>query len=572
MQNSFEFYAKNYHGTAIGVYNSQLQFLECNKSFKEHFSKSYDLSLSNLLALMTSGEDFLSQMLMFIEMENGVGACRVAYNTGNDRREFKVQLVAQVSDSDKKYICSFEDITEFLFFQKVLVNRSTGLESLDRNSPVGVFKSAISGKILYVNNGLVAMLGYENEHQLYNAQLSDTWAIVSDRDQLLDLLNKNKTVNGFETRWRHKDGTPFWVSLTATSQLNTEGEVVYFEVVAINIDQKKKAEDDLKRLQFGLHNMVDSKTAELKRANDLLLKEVAIRQRAESIYAVLHAIAEETVKTTTLVNLLEFIHNQLSTVIHTPNLYFAFYHPMTDSYTFPYSVDIEDGVEAFIGSESMKGSLTDYVRATGRPLLLDGDGFDEMVEKQLVLSVGTFSEQWMGVPLRGSQGVWGVLVVQSYMMKGVFSNKDLLLFSSLAESISMAIDRYRAEQNRKIIESLYNTVVENLHQGVLMCDPADNILYANNAFSHIIGIPAEELVGISFDSLISRKDAGKTAGVREMRSMGQRNSYQITLITPSDKKIPVSVHGIPRFEESETFQGTIGLFELIEDGESLLEE
>lgn len=565
MQNPFEIFARKHDDTGVGVYDYKLKFLDCNLSFDKFFASRRDSSLSDLLALMTSGEDSLSQMMMSVEMNSGVGACRVAYNSGSNRNEFQVKLIAHGEGENRKYICSFTDITEFLFFQKVLMHRSDNLESLDRNSPVGVFKSAVTGSVLFVNNGLVSMLGYENEHQLYNAQLSDVWVAISDRDELLALLKKYKIVNGFETRWRRKNDSIFWVSLTATCQQDKDGEIVYFEIVAIDVNEKKKAEEDLKRLQNRLHSIIDSKTAELKRSNDLLLKEVAVRQRAESIYSVLHSIAEETVSTRSLKDLLEFIHNQLSRVIHTPNLYFAFYHQTTNTYTFPYSVDTEDDIGAFVGSESMKGSLTDYVRTTGQPLLVDQDAFEKMLDEERVLTVGNPSEQWMGVPLRGPDGIWGVLVVQSYSMKNVFSNIDLVLFTGLAESISMAIDRYRTEQNRMRIDSLYNTVVDNLRQGVLMCDPADKILFANEAFSNIVGIPADRLKGMNLTSIISARDESRTASVMKMRNMGERSSYQLTLTRSDGQKIPVTVRGIPRFEEGDTFQGTIGLFEVIEE-------
>lgn len=571
MHSPFEIFAREHDDTGIAVYDHQLNFLDSNQAFNKFFLSCRDFSLPNLLAQMVSGEDFLSQMMMYVEMENGIGACSVAYSSDSNRWEFKVRLIAHGEGENRKYICSFKDITEFLFAQKVLMNRANSLEKLDRNSPVGVYKAAATGSILYVNNGLVSMLGYDNEHQLYNVQLSDVWATLSDREKLLSALQKDKTVNGFETRWRRRGGSLFWVSLTATCQQDRNGNVTYIEVVVIDVEERKRAEEELKRLQNRLHSIIDSKTAELKRANDLLLKEVAVRQRAESVYAVLHSIAEETVSTESLKNLLEFIHNQLSRVIHTPNLYFAFYNQPSDTYTFPYSVDVEDSVEPFLGSESMGGSLTDYVRTTGQPLLVDQSAYEKLVEEERVITIENPSEQWMGVPLRGSEGVWGVLVVQSYSMKNVFSNTDLVLFSGLAESISMAIDRYRVEQNRKRIESLYHTVVDNLHQGVIMCDPSDKILFANEAFSNIIGIPADKLKGMKLTSFISSRDAGRTASVREMRSMGERGSYQLTLIRPDKEKILVTVNGIPRFEDGDTFMGTIGLFDVIEEGEHLLE-
>ncbi len=258
-----------------------------------------------------------------------------------------------------------------------------------------------------MNTGLVSMLGYENEHQIFNLEIAATWVEVAHRDQLLDTLREKKIVNGFETRWKRKDGSVFWVSLTATGQVDRSGNLVYIEVVALDIDEKKRAEEDLKRLQNQLHDMIDSKTAELKRANDLLLREVAERQKAESIYAVLHAIAEETVRTDSLRNLLEFIHNELSRIIHTPNLYFAFYNRHNETYSFPYSIDREDGVESFISMESMRGSLTEHVRLTGKPLLVAHDDYNKMVEKGVVRAIGSPSEQWMGVPSGTPRGMGG---------------------------------------------------------------------------------------------------------------------------------------------------------------------
>ena len=570
--NPMELFVREYSDTAVAVYDQRLNYLESNQSFKEFFPDRSELSLPELLSNMVSGEDFLSQMMMVVEVEKSKGSCTMAYSYNGDRREFRVELIGIEEDEEKKYVCTFRDITEFLFVQKVLMHRSDSLERLDRNTPVGVFKAAVGGNILYVNSGLVSMLGYENEHQIFNLELSSTWVETTDRDKLLSILKEQKIVNGFETRWKRKNGDVFWVSLTATGQVDRAGNLIYIEVVALDTDQKKRAEEDLKRLQNQLHNIIDSKTAELKRANDMLLKEVAERQRAESIYSVLHAIAEETVRTESLSGLLEFIHHELSKIIHTPNLYFAFYHKQTETYYFPYSVDKMDGVEEFISEETMKGSLTDLVRYTGKPILVDHEEYNQMIAQKQIRAIGSPSEQWMGAPLRDSEGVWGVLVVQSYTMKNVFSQTDLVLFSGLADSISMAIGRYRAEQNRRRIESLYNTVVDSLVQGVIMCDPMDRILFANQAFSKIIGIPAEKLEGRLFSEIIPSRHSGRTAGVREARSLGHCSSYQIALIRPDGEEIPVSVRGIPRFEDGDTFIGTIGTFDVIEEGELLQEE
>ncbi len=566
-----EQFVQNYELKGIVVYNQRLDFVECNKSFRNIFLDFTENNLSALLQQIEKENNYLSQLIMAIETGQESAECTLAYDSINGRKNYNLRLTVTVCNGSKFFVCTFEDITEFLFLQSILSHQTDNLETLNGTSLAAVYRASVDGKVLYVNRGLVSMLDYSNERELYSLEPYQVWASISDREKLLQLLKTNNSINGFETRWRNKNNEIFWVSLAASCQYSPNNEISSFEVVAINVNEKKEAEIELQHLQNHLHNMVESKTIELQRANDLLLKEVSIRQRAESIYEILHSLAEKTTQTDSLNNLLEFIHNKLSSIIHAPNLYFAFFNRKANTYSFPYSVDQNDPVENFADVKLMKGSLTDYVRVSAKPLLVNKDGISKMEHNNQIRLVGSPCEQWMGVPLKDSSGVWGVLVVQSYTMQNVFSQSDLLLFSNLADNISMAISQYRAEQARKKIEALYNTVVDNLQQGVIMCDPEDNILFANKAFSNIVKIPPDILTTMNISELIPKKEVGRTASVRELRSIGERSTYHLTLIRKDGERINVSVSGIPNFESDNVFQGTIGLFEIIEDMDDFIE-
>ncbi|PIE52241.1 hypothetical protein CSA37_07730 [Candidatus Fermentibacteria bacterium] len=570
--NPFEFFAREHDETAVAIYDIKMNLLDCNRTFCETFLEKSKLPLTDLMAFMVNSDESLAQMLLVVEVEKSRGLCTMAYTAEGNRKEFRVRLNSIGEDADKKYICSFTDVTDCMFFQKVLMRKKDHLEKLDRISPVGVFNSSSGGSVLYVNSGLVAMLGYDNEYQVYNLELKDTWVNPADRDELLAILNKDRIVSGYETQWRKRDGTVFWVSLAATGQLDRSGNVSYIEVVVLNIESKKRTEKGHKQLQQHLHSIVNNKTAELQKSNEKILQEIAERQRAESLYEVLHSIAKETERTNSLHALLEFIHRELNKLVPTPNIYFAFFNKHTNRYYFPYSVDKGDCISSFITSEAMQGSLTEYVRTTGNPLLVDEKEFAKMLSAGKIKEVGPPCHQWMGIPLKDSQGVWGVLSVQSYDTKSLFSETDLVMLSGLADNISMAISRYRSELNRRKIQSLYNTVVDNLIQGVVMCDPEDVILFANRAFSGIMGIPAENLEGMNFADLIPEPDdVARAYRVREARRLGESSSYHISLKRSTGELIPVSINGIPRFEDGDYFIGTIGLIDLLDEAEVLLE-
>ena len=84
--------------------------------------------------------------------------------------------------------------------------------------------------------------------------------------------------------------------------------------------------------------------------------------------------------------------------------------------------------------EPLPKSLTDYVRRTGKPLYLDGPGFQDLAQTGEVGLVGTDSAQWLGVPLTTDAGVIGVIAVQSYHDPELYSFKDLELLEIISTS------------------------------------------------------------------------------------------------------------------------------------------
>ncbi len=166
--------------------------------------------------------------------------------------------------------------------------------------------------------------------------------------------------------------------------------------------------------------------------------------REEKIQSVLFHINRTVSLSSNLRELMETIHQQLGALFDTSNFYVALYDEKDGSYSFPYHIDECEQATVF-SAEQMKNSLTDYVRRTGKSLLVDEALHRELMARGEVEMVGTPSPLWLGAPLRAPQGTIGVVAVQSYEDGDLYSRRDLRMLSFVSESIAQAIQRQRGE-------------------------------------------------------------------------------------------------------------------------------
>ena len=92
----------------------------------------------------------------------------------------------------------------------------------------------------------------------------------------------------------------------------------------------------------------------------------------------------------------------------------------------------------------MGKSCSDYVFRTVKPLLLNQQIFDSLVDQGEVELIGSNSPSWIGIPLQTPSKVIGVLVLQHYEKDNVYSENDLKFLVSIGSQIAMAIERKKA--------------------------------------------------------------------------------------------------------------------------------
>jgi PAS domain S-box-containing protein len=104
----------------------------------------------------------------------------------------------------------------------------------------GIFRCASDGVLLDANPALVAMLGYEDRGQL----------VGSLQPRLLpaggDMPGSSDGGETFAVVLPRRDGTPIWLEVNAQPIRRTGGGIAYFEGIVRNINDRKRAEEELK--------------------------------------------------------------------------------------------------------------------------------------------------------------------------------------------------------------------------------------------------------------------------------------------------------------------------------------
>ncbi|MEI6842873.1 MAG: PAS domain S-box protein, partial [Methanomicrobiales archaeon] len=114
------------------------------------------------------------------------------------------------------------------------------------NSVVGLFQTAPGGRIINVNNAFAHMYGFSDAAEMLAADLdvgSPPYANPEDRQKVLHILAEKGRVENYEAPHLKLDGTRFWVSITARTIRNTEGNVLLYEGIIIDITERKRAEE-----------------------------------------------------------------------------------------------------------------------------------------------------------------------------------------------------------------------------------------------------------------------------------------------------------------------------------------
>ncbi|MFY8134305.1 MAG: putative bifunctional diguanylate cyclase/phosphodiesterase [Aquimonas sp.] len=207
-----------------------------------------------------------------------------------------------------------------------------------------------------------------------------------------------------------------------------------------NALERRQVHDELER-------RVAQRTDELRYANEALRAEIEERQRADRLQAALFRIAELGSSGGSLEDFFGAVHRVIGQLLFADNFYIALHDPERGEISFPYSVDQYDRQRP---TRRLARGMTEYVLRTGRPVLIDRSGIDQLASRGEVESLGAQAQIWLGVPLTCASTTVGVLAVQSYDDARGYQNRDQELLTFVSYHVANALERKRATDSLRL--------------------------------------------------------------------------------------------------------------------------
>lgn len=138
------------------------------------------------------------------------------------------------------------DITEWVRAEQALRLSEEKLKNLMENVPIGIALSTPEEGVSEANPAIYKMFGYDTKDDFLKMPASAHYCDPKDRERFIVKLNKEGAVKDFEARFKRKNGTEFYGSVTSIIQIAETGAVQFINVF-MDITKRKRVEDKLRR-------------------------------------------------------------------------------------------------------------------------------------------------------------------------------------------------------------------------------------------------------------------------------------------------------------------------------------
>ncbi len=153
------------------------------------------------------------------------------------------------------------DITEKKKAQDELWRSEEKYRALFENAVIGFFQSTPQGRFLTVNPSTAAMCGYDSPGEM-TAAITDIatqhYVDPEERDLYIRAIEEQSFVRNFEHRTWRKDGSVFWVSVSARAVKDRRGNVLYYEGIHEDVTRRKEAEEALRKSETNYREIFNS--------------------------------------------------------------------------------------------------------------------------------------------------------------------------------------------------------------------------------------------------------------------------------------------------------------------------
>ncbi|GAB4412410.1 MAG: hypothetical protein Fur0044_06630 [Anaerolineae bacterium] len=153
-------------------------------------------------------------------------------------------------------VIAHEDVTERRLAEEALRESEEKYRTLTHQLPVGVYRATVTGKFVYANPALAAMLGYESVLDLVKASAIDRFDNPGEHEKLLQKWTTSGGVSFSEMKLRTKTGAKIWVRDIGRAVFDEKGEIRHIDGIVQDITEQKEAVEALQASEERFRSLV----------------------------------------------------------------------------------------------------------------------------------------------------------------------------------------------------------------------------------------------------------------------------------------------------------------------------
>ncbi|MGA3160279.1 MAG: PAS domain S-box protein [Terracidiphilus sp.] len=143
------------------------------------------------------------------------------------------------------------DITARKQIENELLEAERKYRGIFDNAIIGIFQSTPDGRVLSINPAMARIYGYDCPEEMV-ASVTDigrqTFVDPKRREDLMLLMEKNGAARNFEFEALRKDGTRFWITISAVA-IRENSVVVRYEGMIQDVTERKQLQEQLLQAQ-----------------------------------------------------------------------------------------------------------------------------------------------------------------------------------------------------------------------------------------------------------------------------------------------------------------------------------
>ncbi len=253
LRNSERRFRKLFEADLMGVFITKLDgtFLNCNDALVKMLGyDSREEVLSHRSLDFYVDPEFRQEAIRMLQTE-GVylgKEGRVWRKDGSIAHLLGAAVLLKDEETGEPYVQGVAvDVTERRRTEDALRDSEERYRKLFESNLAGVYVTKLDGTIVDFNDAMMRMLGYDTREEVFQHKSTDFYADPEFRKELIYLLHRDGIVPGKEALLQRKDGSPLYTLGAGALLTNERTGERYIQGVAVDITERKEAEERIAR-------------------------------------------------------------------------------------------------------------------------------------------------------------------------------------------------------------------------------------------------------------------------------------------------------------------------------------